>query len=196
MSPGASLSGAFTALATAGLAAAATTPPESQASLCWSCRQRRAKPGVGGGVRGGGFGPPPPHEGQISTLPPSNLRLSQSCQALSWATPESGPNFSAFEACSRRQVVTGSASAGYTAKQNPRARRAASRKSWPAATNRARTQAGHSQSPWPRVADKRSSRSGRRRAKARGSNKHSINTISAALTRPGNLIRRRRQSNH
>jgi hypothetical protein len=160
VSPGASLSGAFTALATAGLAAAATTPPESQASLCWSCRQRRAKPGVGGGVRGGGFGPPPPHEGQISTLPPSNLRLSQSCQALrlSWATPESGQNFSAFKACSRRQVVTGSASAGHTAKQNPRARRQLpdSRESWPlaAATNRARTQAGHSESPWPRVADK------------------------------------------
>ncbi len=73
-------------------------------------------------MRGGGFGPPPPHEGQISTLPPSNLRLSQSCQALSWATPESGPNFSAFKACSRRQVVTGSASASHTAKPNPRAR--------------------------------------------------------------------------
>ncbi len=183
MSPGASLSGAFTALATAGLAAAATTPPESQASssLCWSCRQRWAKPGVGGGVRGGGFGPPPPHEGQISTLPPSNLRLSQSCQALSWATPESGPNFSAFKACSRRQVVTGSASAGHTAKQNPRARHGRqlpeNRGHWqPPQTVpglRLGTQSHLGRESLTNLARSRS-RSGRRRAKARGSNKHSI----------------------
>jgi hypothetical protein len=197
VSPGASLSGAFTALATAGLAAAATTPPESQASLCWSCRQRRAKPGVGGGVRGGGFGPPPPHEGQISTLPPSNLRLSQSCQALSWATPESGPNFSAFKACSRRQVVTGSASAGHTAKQNPRARRQLpeNRGHWqPPQTVpglRLGAQSHLGRESLTNLA--RSSRSGRRRAKARGSNKHSI-AKSAPVTRPVNLIRRRRQS--
>ena len=188
-------------------------------------------------MRGGGFGPPPPHEGQISTLPPSNLRLSQSCQALSWATPESGPNFSAFKACSRRQVVTGSASAGHTAKQNPRARRQLpeNRGHWqPPQTVpglRLGTQSHLGRESLTNLA--RSSRSGRRRAKARGSNKHSIsaicsadparefnspataininllldsdsvslaisaiNTMSAPLIRPGNLIRRRRQSNH
>ena len=192
-------------------------------------------------MRGGGFGPPPPHEGQISTLPPSNLRLqvSQSCQALSWATPESGPNFSAFKACSRRQVVTGSASAGHTAKQNPRARRQLpeNRGHWqPPQTVpglRLGTQSHLGRESLTNLA--RSSRSGRRRAKARGSNKHSIfqsevccadparefnspataininllldsdsvslaisarATISAPVTRPVNLIRRRRQSNH
>ena len=174
-------------------------------------------------MRGGGFGPPPPHEGQISTLPPSNLRLSQSCQALSWATPESGPNFSAFKACSRRQVVTGSASAGHTAKQNPRARRQLpeNRGHWqPPQTVpglRLGTQSHLGRESLTNLA--RSSRSGRRRAKARGSNKHSIplatlrpnqsmqaeseakrmikeviSAKSAAVTRPVNLIRRRRQS--
>ena len=141
-----------------------------------------------GGCGGGGFGPPPPHEGQISTLPPSNLRLSQSCQALSWATPESGPNFSAFKACSRRQVVTGSASAGHTAKQNPRARRQLpeNRGHWqPPQTVpglRLGTQSlGPGRESLTNLA--RSSRSGRRRAKARGSNKHSISS-SAPVNRP------------
>jgi hypothetical protein len=194
VSPGASLSGAFTALATAGLAAAATTPPESQASLCWSCRQRRAKPGVGGGVRGGGFWHPPTHEGQISTLPPSNLRLSQSCQALSWATPESGPNFSAFKACSRRQVVTGRASAGHTAKQNPRARRQLpeNRGHW-----QPRTQAGHSESPWPRVADKLGKE--QRQRPVEGKSKRVQQTLNNREVCSGDpalefKIRRRRQS--
>ena len=139
-------------------------------------------------MRGGGCGPPPPHEGQISTLLPSNLRLSQSCQALSWATPESGPNFSAFKACSRRQVVTGSASAGHTAKQNPRARRQLpENRGQPPQTVtglRLGTQSHLGRESLTNLA--RSSRSGRRRAKARGSNKHSISAISAGVTRPVN----------
>ena len=137
----------------------------------------------GRGGAGGGLGPPP-HEGQISTLPPSNLRLSQSCQALSWATPESGPNFSAFKACSRRQVVTGSASAGHTAKQNPRARRQLpENRGQPPQTVpglRLGTQSHLGRESLTNLA--RSSRSGRRRAKARGSNKHSIHFKEIAVT--------------
>ena len=87
---------------------------------------------------------------------------------------------------------------GHTAKQNPRARRQLPENCghWqPPQTVpglRLGTQSHLGRESLTNLA--RSSRSGRRRAKARGSNKHSISAISAPVTRPVNLIRRRRQS--